>query len=36
MLVLPWQFKKEFLVREKEYLEKGGHLIFPLPNFEII
>ena len=36
MLVLPWQFKEEFLVREKEYLKQGGHLIFPLPKFEII
>ncbi|OGH23437.1 MAG: hypothetical protein A2629_00115 [Candidatus Levybacteria bacterium RIFCSPHIGHO2_01_FULL_41_15] len=36
MLVLPWFFKEEFLKREKEYLEKGGHLIFPLPQLEII
>lgn len=36
MLVLPWFFKKEFLAREKKYLEKGGHFIFPLPKFEIV
>lgn len=36
MLVLPWQFKAEFLEREKEYLEQGGHFIFPLPKFEVI
>lgn len=36
MVVLPWFFKDEFLQREKKYLESGGHLIFPLPKFEII
>ncbi len=36
MLVLPWFFKDEFLRREKEYLKKGGHFIFPLPKVEIV
>ena len=36
MLVLPWFFKKEFLKREKNYLDNGGHFIFPLPKFEVI
>jgi len=36
MLVLPWFFKKEFLKREKGYLDNGGHFIFPLPKFEVI
>ena len=36
LLVLPWFFKKEFLKREKKYLDNGGHFIFPLPKFEII
>ena len=36
MLVLPWFFKKEFIERETEYLKSGGHLIFPLPTFEVI
>ena len=35
-LVLPWHFKEEFLEREKEYLESGGKLIFPLPKFEVV
>lgn len=35
MLVLPWHFKEEFLHREKEYLDNGGKLIFPLPRFQI-
>ena len=36
MLVLPWFFKDEFLKRESDYLKKGGHFIFPLPQLEII
>jgi len=35
-LVLPWHFKEEFLERERETLEKGIGLIFPLPTIEII
>lgn len=34
-LVLPWHFKEEFVEREKETLEKGIGLIFPLPRIEI-
>lgn len=34
-LVLPWHFKEEFLEREKDILEKGTGLIFPLPKIEI-
>ena len=36
MLVLPWFFRKEFLLREKSYLKSGGHFIFPLPKLEIV
>jgi hypothetical protein len=36
MLVLPWHFKNEFLVREKEYIQNGGHFIFPLPEVEVV
>jgi SAM-dependent methyltransferase len=35
-LVLPWHFKEEFLQREKEMLNKGVGMIFPLPTVEII
>ena len=35
-LVCPWHFKKEFIKREKKFLLKGGKLIFPLPNIEIL
>ena len=35
-LVLPWHFKKEFMEREQEALDKGTGFIFPLPKLEII
>jgi len=35
-LVLPWHFKEEFLMRERETLERGIGFIFPLPIIEII
>ncbi len=35
-LVLPWQFLKEFIAREEEFLKKGGKFIVPLPQFQII
>ena len=33
--VLPWHFKKEFLKREKKFLNSGGKMIFPLPKLKI-
>lgn len=36
MLVLPWYFASEFKVREKAYLNAGGHFIIPLPKVEVI
>lgn len=36
MLVSPWFFRDVFVEREKDYLEAGGHLVFPLPEFEIV
>jgi hypothetical protein len=35
-LVLPWHFKEGILVREQEFIAKGGKMIFPLPEIEII
>ncbi|OGM10770.1 methyltransferase [Candidatus Woesebacteria bacterium RBG_16_36_11] len=35
-LVLPWHFKNNIIAKEKNFLKKGGHLIFPLPKIEII
>ena len=36
MLVLPWHFKDYIVKRERDFLKKGGKLIFPLPDIEII
>lgn len=36
LLVLPWHFKAGILEREREFLAKGGHLIFPFPEIEIV
>lgn len=34
--VLPWAFKKEFVVRERELMDNGTCLVFPLPNIEVV
>ncbi|WP_229402241.1 class I SAM-dependent methyltransferase [Micromonospora okii] len=36
MLVAPWFFRDVFVARERAYLERGGKLIFPLPDLEIL
>jgi len=36
MVVLPWHFKKGILVREKNYMDQGGKMVFPLPELEIV
>jgi hypothetical protein len=33
-LVLPWHFKNHIVAREKDYLQNGGRLIFPLPGLD--
>jgi cyclopropane fatty-acyl-phospholipid synthase-like methyltransferase len=35
-LVLPWHFREEFLEREREALERGVKMIFPLPTIEVV
>ncbi|HOV98705.1 MAG TPA: class I SAM-dependent methyltransferase [Bacteroidota bacterium] len=35
-LVLPWHFKEEFIQREKETIEQGVGLIFPLPTIHVV
>ena len=35
MLVMPWHFREYIVSREKDYLARGGKLIFPLPSIEI-
>ena len=36
LLVLPWHFHEGIVQREEEYLKRGGRLIFPLPEIEIV
>jgi hypothetical protein len=36
LLVLPWHFKDHIIKKEKNFLDNGGKLIFPLPEIEII
>lgn len=35
-LVLPWHFKDGIIKREQDFLAKGGKLIFPLPEIEVV
>ena len=36
LLVLPWHFKNFIIKKEKKFLSRGGKLIFPLPDIEIV
>ena len=36
LLVLPWHFKNYIINKEKNFLNNGGKIIFPLPEIEII
>ena len=36
MVVLPWHFKNFIINKEKKFLDRGGKLIFPLPDIEIV
>ena len=36
LLVLPWHFREGILVRESEFIDNGGSMIFPLPTFDIV
>ena len=35
-IVLPWNFKKEIVEREKDYLNKGGKLMFVMPYPHVV
>ena len=35
-LVLPWHFKDAIVAREEEFIRRGGQMIFPLPEIEIV
>jgi len=34
--VMPYAFIREFIIREKKWLNKGGKFILPYPNFKIL
>ena len=36
LLVLPWHFRQEIIVRESAFLNNRGSLLFPFPTFEIV
>ena len=36
LLVLPWHFRENIIQREKVFFERGGKMIFPLPNVEVV
>lgn len=36
LLVLPWHFINEFIIREEDFLKNGGAFIVPCPEFKII
>jgi hypothetical protein len=36
LLVLPWHFRDEIVVREKEFRDNGGKMVFPFPHFEVV
>ncbi len=35
-LVLPWHFKAEFIKRERELIESGTKMIYPLPTVHVV
>jgi hypothetical protein len=35
-LVFPWHFKYSILEQRREFIEKGGKFVFPLPEIEIV
>ncbi len=36
LLVLPWHFRGNLIEREAEFLARGGRMIFPLPDIEVV
>jgi hypothetical protein len=36
LIVFPWHFRDNIIEREDEYLQRGGRMIFPLPEIEIV
>ena len=36
LLVMPWHFKANLVQREAAYLQRGGKMIFPLPEIQVV
>lgn len=36
LLVLPWIYRDGFVEREREFVARGGKLVFPLPDLDIV
>lgn len=36
LLVGPWWLRDDFIEREREFLDAGGRMIFPLPELEVV
>ena len=36
LLVLPWHFRDNIVVREQNYLNNGGSFVFPLPAIDVV
>jgi hypothetical protein len=36
LLVLPWHFRQNLIERESGFLRRGGKMIFPLPEIEVV
>jgi hypothetical protein len=34
-MVLPWHFRENILEKERDYLKRGGKLVFPLPSIQV-
>jgi hypothetical protein len=35
LLVLPWHFRESIIARERDFIQRGGRLLFPLPQIEL-
>lgn len=36
LLILPWHFRETFMLTLEPFLSRGGRLIFPLPDLEVV
>ena len=36
VLILAWRFAEPIIKKHREYLERGGHFIVPLPVIEVV